>query len=320
MARLNSLDSLGALHTPRRLRGARIGIQRVPIKGGYRGFDVYQAPPNNPGVTALLMLRIGRGLRPRGSRSVGGRAASPRGGGGASRLRHARRPTSGILPSPTSPSTSSCRRGSRPNLRARIDPAKAMDLKSIRPPTAPDTVYLCVVDSDRNAISFINSLSYAFGTGLLSPDTGVMLQNRGAGFRVEPGHPNCIAPRKRAAPHDHAGNVGGSGDRVLMPYGVMGGAVSAHRPYPRSHQYPRLRHGRAGGHRLPPRLPFRRQIPVGARVSASRTSSAASRALGHETDRAGHAPRRRAGDLDRLGPRHAGRRLRSRKDGCALGY
>ena len=64
-------------------------------------------------------------------------------------------------------------------------------------PTGSDTVCFSIVDEKGMAVSFINSLYADFGTGIVTRKTGVILHNRGEGFVLDPGHRNCIAPRKR---------------------------------------------------------------------------------------------------------------------------
>ncbi len=107
-------------------------------------------------------------------------------------------------------------------LRAEIDPKRRLE---ILPPALlrrSDTIYLTVVDRDSNAVSFINSTYFSFGSGVVAPESGVTLQNRGASFRLDPAHPNRIAPGKRPM-HTIMPGMAMKDGRALMPFGVMGG-------------------------------------------------------------------------------------------------
>ena len=214
------LGSLGGPHTLDDFAAAK-GEYVTPISTNYRGYDIYECPPNGQGIVALIMLNVLAGYELSGMDPLGverlhleieaGRLAMCDRDALVADPAHAEVPVEELLSA-----------AHAAELKARIRPDRTMtDLPPPAFPAHSDTIYLCVVDRDRNAVSFINSLFHPFGGGLVSPNTGVVLQNRGAGFLVRPGHPNCIAPGKQPL-HTIMPGMALSGGRVAMPFGVMG--------------------------------------------------------------------------------------------------
>jgi gamma-glutamyltranspeptidase/glutathione hydrolase len=109
--------------------------------------------------------------------------------------------------------------------RALIDPSSAATrVDPGRPFQSGETIYLAVADREGNMVSFINSIFEYFGSGIVAPGTGFVLQNRGAGFTLEEGHPNRIAPRKRPFHTLIPGFLTRNGE-PRMAFGVMGGSM-----------------------------------------------------------------------------------------------
>ncbi|HUN50968.1 MAG TPA: gamma-glutamyltransferase [Candidatus Sulfotelmatobacter sp.] len=195
----------------------------TPIATEYRGRQMLQIPPNGQGVTALLMFNILKGfdlaaLDPVGVKRLHIEAET-------TRLAYAVRDKYVADPQHAPvPVEEILSQRFADDLRAQIDLERAMgSIDNTVGPIYRDTIYLTVVDKDRNVCSFINSLYFPFGSALVSEKTGVVLQNRGAGFRVQPGHPNCVAPRKRPL-HTIIPGMALEGGRPVVAYGVMGGA------------------------------------------------------------------------------------------------
>ena len=108
---------------------------------------------------------------------------------------------------------------------AMIDPTRASDQPEPGVlTTASETIYLAAADAQGNMISLINSLFEHFGSGVVAPGTGFALQNRGLGFTLEDGHPNCVAPGKRPLHTIIPGFVTRRGEPWLA-LGVMGGSM-----------------------------------------------------------------------------------------------
>ena len=193
----------------------------APISTEYRGVRVHQVPPNNQGLTALIMLNILEGfdLRARAPLSAERTHLEIEAGRLAFAARNA------AIADPASMTAKLAQLLSKDwadELRSNIHldrPLTGLPDLGLR---KSDTVYVCVVDRDLNAVSFINSIYDSFGSTILCPETGVLFQNRGRSFRLDAGHPNCIGPAKRPMHTIMPGMVTRDG-RALMPYGVMGG-------------------------------------------------------------------------------------------------
>jgi len=104
--------------------------------------------------------------------------------------------------------------------KKRFDPWRASELTHQSPPS--NTVYVVAVDKDRNVASVISSIFDYFGSGIVAGATGILMQNRGSLFSLQPGHPNCLAPGKRPLHTIIPAMVFKDGTPQLA-FGVMGG-------------------------------------------------------------------------------------------------
>jgi gamma-glutamyltranspeptidase/glutathione hydrolase len=220
-AMVRSLRARGGLHTMEDFAAAACDYV-TPISTCYADHDVVQIPPNGQGITSLIMLNILKGFDPGNLDPQG--AARYHLEAEATRLAYAVRNRYVADPAFADvPVAKLLSEEFAAELRADIDPERAGRIEEEGAIAAyRDTVYITVVDRDRTACSFINSLYFPFGSGIACPETGVMFQNRGAGFIVEPGHPNCVAPGKRPLHTIIPGMVLKDG-KVSHCYGVMGG-------------------------------------------------------------------------------------------------
>ncbi len=195
-----------------------------PLSTDFRGFTVWELPPAGQGIAALEMLEL---LEPMDLEGMGHNSADY--------LHHLievkklafadlHRYVSDadhmeIDPiSLLNPSYIDAR-------RALIDPRVAADrVNPGRAVTDSETIYLSVADADGNMVSFINSVFSGFGSGVVIPGLGFALQNRGAGFVFDDGHPNQVAPRKRPF-HTIIPGFVTKDNEPLMAFGLMGGSM-----------------------------------------------------------------------------------------------
>lgn len=215
------LSAKGGVHTEADF-AAQMGEYVTPISADYRGYKVYQCPPNGQGVITLLLLRLLAHLPvddegPLGiwrlhSLSEAARIAFSVRDAWLADPAHEEVPWERFLNDAHTSEVAAMIKRDRV-----LEVPRHVDL-----PKHKDTVYLTVVDDERNAFSIINSIFEPFGSGLYEPETGILLHNRGKSFSLDPAHPNRIAPRKRPMHTIIPGMVMKEG-RLAYSYGVMGG-------------------------------------------------------------------------------------------------
>ena len=194
-----------------------------PIRTTYRGYEVAEIPPNGQGIAALIGFNIVEGFDltalPRESiesyhlQIEALKLSLTDAMAYVADMDHEDVPVRALLDKEYA-----SQRQALIGQRA-IDPVAGK-------PKAGGTIYLCAADADGMMVSYIQSNYQGFGSGVVVPETGISLHNRGYGFTLQDGHPNQVAPRKRPFHTIIPGFLLRDGQAV-GPFGVMGGFMQA---------------------------------------------------------------------------------------------
>ncbi|MEL7274514.1 MAG: gamma-glutamyltransferase [Pseudomonadota bacterium] len=221
---VETLQANGGLHTMDDFANAA-GTYEKTITTEYRGNIIHECPPQGQGVIALLMLNV---------------------------MKHMPADEPLLSVERIHRELELCRRGYAARSHYLADPAQvdvavnellsddfarqiadAISMEKAVPVADEvklqphkDTVYISVVDKDRNCASFINTVFHGWGGGITTPKHNIVFTNRGQGFVLEEGHPNCIAPNKRPLHTIIPGMVERDG-KITMSFGIMGGEYQA---------------------------------------------------------------------------------------------
>ena len=295
-------------------------IEQTPVTTDYKGFTVAELPPNGQGIVALVMLELMKRFDWSGLDPVGAERFHLE-------LEIAKLAYSGrdrFLADPDFMQIDP-----QDLLKPEyIDRLAGLIRKDSVLPRQPeevlvphsDTVYLSVVDENGMAVSFINSVYHGFGSGIATPNSGILLQNRGACFTLEDGHPNQIAGGKRPM-HTIIPAMVLKDGAPYMSYGVMGGGYQ-----PCGHAHVLSNHVDFGMNMqeaidCPRMFMNEKTLSLQAEGSVPAATIAGLKALGHDVEMV-DVP---IGGAQAIMVDHAnGGGLIGgsdpRKDGCALGY
>ncbi|MDH4617379.1 gamma-glutamyltransferase family protein [Brevibacillus sp. AY1] len=188
-----------------------------PISVNYRGYDVWEIPPNGQGMVALMALNIMKGFE------VGAKDTTDTYHKQIESMKLAFTDGMHYITEPKDMSVTVEELLSEEYAAARR--ALIGDEALIPEPGQPrssGTVYLCTADGEGNMVSFIQSNYMGFGSGVVIPDTGIGMQNRGHNFSLDPKHDNRLEPGKRTYHTIIPGFLTKDG-KAVGPFGVMGG-------------------------------------------------------------------------------------------------
>jgi len=219
---LSKLQRMGGFHHEDDFAGADAEFVR-PVSAEYKGYTIWECPPNGQGVAALVLTRMMEHFDLAGLNEVDRIHVLAE----ASKIAYHIRNTYVADPEDADVPVDWL-----------LDDAqissfvKQIDLQQAKPvtpsdfPDHPHTIYLAAVDENGMAVSFINSIFDDFGSGISTPEFGILFQSRGRAFRLDDSHPNVIKGGKRPL-HTIIPGMITQGDTLIGPFGVMGGQYQA---------------------------------------------------------------------------------------------
>ena len=188
-----------------------------PLHINYKGYDVWEMPPNGHGITVLMTLKILAGLE------LGAPLTAETMHKQIEAMKLAMRDTAAHVTEPSAMRVTTDELLSDDYAAARraLIGEKAV-LPDAGDPRGSSTVYFCAADSDGMMVSFIQSNYRGFGSGIVVPATGIAMNDRMENFQFDPSHANCLAGGKRPYHTIIPGFLSKDGEPV-GPFGIMGG-------------------------------------------------------------------------------------------------
>lgn len=189
-----------------------------PLSVNYRGYDVWEIPPNGHGIAALMALNLLKGFDLPADRE--------RPDVYHLQIEAMKLAFADALAYVADPRYMTCTAGDLLSEGYAAERRRLIGAAALDPvpgsPARGGTVYLAAADGEGNMVSMIQSNYMGFGSGLVVPETGIALHNRGNNFSLDPRSPNCLAPGKKPY-HTIIPGFLSRGGRPVGPFGVMGG-------------------------------------------------------------------------------------------------